>query len=678
MGLSTTYTKTETDFLIQQLEIKTNSASQIFDESGLSQQALNNGVESIIQLRLTNPKMEGNSVFLASANLNQNQGGGRFVATQKAGLVDNGGTIISSANPELYWVRVDYDRITPEMFGAGLEIEDNTDPLERFLKCCGDGYHGTAEANKKYKITRPIITTYSKSVNIDFNGATIQPEWNIVSGTVDETIKYSSSTGGFVENISVNISNVNFDLTKFTPVVSTTGENRKGIRGLTVVDAESINISNYKCKGAFYGSGLYLYNYRYATLDGIHLPDCGMKINPNGDDTGVYDAAGDGLYLGAIKGHGLTNISNIHASSQAGYFGRAGIAIEQFANDTLSHLVTLNNADFDGYHRILHQEDHGVSRIVWNNGSAKNFSNMLYNLDGKPDINYLDATNIKIEVNPDFAYGGTSGINNFQNFGDMYLNNCDIEYLVNVQERGNKFISGGTLKLNNAVVDHAVSSKTHTLTNVKTTSTGGSLFYTAFNKGVNISGGSLNGVAGSLTNIIRSFNSAININSGCKLQDCSLFGENTLPIGEAKNVISDSEITYTGSTTGVLFNGSYDSAYKLSNVKIKSNSARLELYGDGRTRYSIHDSELLNTGINAINTGATNVNGILKVRGCELYYSDKYGLTSPISNSFGSVYAVFSDNILFDATTAQNMAFPSASATTKLDSNHIARGGSIT
>ena len=206
MGLSTTYTKVETDFLIQQLEqtqqqvnynggskwhsridgylenervvldngdivkstidgntnnpnvnmtgwVKTNSASQIFDESGLSQQALNNGVESIIQLRLTNPKMKGNSVFLASANLNQNQGGGRFVATPKAGLVDNGGTIISSANPELYWVRVDYDRITPEMFGAGLEIEDNTDPLERFLKCCGDGYHGTAEANKKYKIT---------------------------------------------------------------------------------------------------------------------------------------------------------------------------------------------------------------------------------------------------------------------------------------------------------------------------------------------------------------------------------------------------------------------------------------------------------------------------------------------------------------------------------------------
>ena len=212
---------------------------------------------------------------------------------------------------------------------------------------------------------------------------------------------------------------------------------------------------------------------------------------------------------------------------------------------------------------------------------------------------------------------------------------------------------------------------------VKTTSTGGSLFYTSTNKGVNVSGGSLNGVAGSLTNIIRSFNGAININSECKLQDCSFFGENTLPIGKAKNVISDSEITYTGSTTGVLFGGSFDSAYKLSNVKIKSDSARLELYGEGRTRYSIHDSELLNTGINAINTGATNVNDILKVRGCELYYSDEYGLTSPISSSFGSVYTVFSDNILFDATTAQNMAFPASSATVKLDSNHVVKGGSI-
>ncbi|QXR26969.1 hypothetical protein [Acinetobacter junii] len=109
------------NYLMQRLaEIAVNQgwdASFVVD-GNLTQHERNKGIKSIAQLRLTAPAIKGDRVYLASVNEDQGEGGGEFVATQKSGLVDNGGTIIASPNPLIFWVRQNVVEVTPEMFGA--------------------------------------------------------------------------------------------------------------------------------------------------------------------------------------------------------------------------------------------------------------------------------------------------------------------------------------------------------------------------------------------------------------------------------------------------------------------------------------------------------------------------------------------------------------------------------
>lgn len=93
-------------------------ASFVVDASGATQQVVNDGIKSRDELRLLSPKRKGLRVYLVSIHEGLGLGGGVFISTQKSGLVDNGGTIIASSNPLFFWVRVDYDYLTPEMFGA--------------------------------------------------------------------------------------------------------------------------------------------------------------------------------------------------------------------------------------------------------------------------------------------------------------------------------------------------------------------------------------------------------------------------------------------------------------------------------------------------------------------------------------------------------------------------------
>ena len=95
-----------------------SSASAILDESGKTQQEINNGVASLDELRLINPETKGRKLYLNSVIVGKDLGGGMFVSTQKAGLSDNGGTVIASSDPKLFWVRVNYDNVIPQFWGA--------------------------------------------------------------------------------------------------------------------------------------------------------------------------------------------------------------------------------------------------------------------------------------------------------------------------------------------------------------------------------------------------------------------------------------------------------------------------------------------------------------------------------------------------------------------------------
>ena len=86
--------------------VKTNSTSQIFDKSGLSQQEWNNGVESIADLLAITKAENGSRVYVRGAQ------GGYFVFNQARVSDNDGGTVFNG------WERVNFDHIDFAMFGC--------------------------------------------------------------------------------------------------------------------------------------------------------------------------------------------------------------------------------------------------------------------------------------------------------------------------------------------------------------------------------------------------------------------------------------------------------------------------------------------------------------------------------------------------------------------------------
>lgn len=105
--------------------------SLIIDESGKSQQEINNlqKVKSLDELRLLTPSAKGEKAFLISTLEDKNIGCGTFVATQKSGLVDDGGIVIDSPNSLLKWVRIhDRSDTSVDWFGADPTGESDSTP----------------------------------------------------------------------------------------------------------------------------------------------------------------------------------------------------------------------------------------------------------------------------------------------------------------------------------------------------------------------------------------------------------------------------------------------------------------------------------------------------------------------------------------------------------------------
>ncbi len=155
-------------FILVDFKNKGWDASFVVD-GNLTQHQRNSGIKSITQLRLTEPSRKGERVFLASVNEDQNEGGGEFIATQKAGLVDDGGLVVSSPDPLLFWVRVNYGTVTPEMFGAvGDDSADDAIPLQKTMSC---GRAIELDKDRKYRSSKPIEMFSGQKVN--GNGAKI-------------------------------------------------------------------------------------------------------------------------------------------------------------------------------------------------------------------------------------------------------------------------------------------------------------------------------------------------------------------------------------------------------------------------------------------------------------------------------------------------------------------------
>ena len=151
MGLSTTYTKAETDFLIQQLE--------------QTQRQVNDGLENVAQLAgIKNPR-NGQRVYVKSYYDGLNKGGGTFVYDDSKTNINNGVTVFNG------WVRNDVKFFTPEMAGAKADgVTDDTSSINNLILELYQQDGGTVffpESKDGYKANGPIYIP--SNINIDGN-----------------------------------------------------------------------------------------------------------------------------------------------------------------------------------------------------------------------------------------------------------------------------------------------------------------------------------------------------------------------------------------------------------------------------------------------------------------------------------------------------------------------------
>lgn len=146
--------------------VKINDASQIFDESGLNQQVINRGVNTIADLlAIPNPK-NGSRVYVkgyrAATNLalaKPYKGGGDFVFISENAGVNNGITIFNG------WTRLGItNNVTPEMAGAyANDINSDADAFDIAIQYAHSNGLQVHALSETYYIDREVNVLTGKS-----------------------------------------------------------------------------------------------------------------------------------------------------------------------------------------------------------------------------------------------------------------------------------------------------------------------------------------------------------------------------------------------------------------------------------------------------------------------------------------------------------------------------------
>lgn len=466
------------------------------------------------------------------------------------------------------------------MIGLKTDGTDQTDKIEHLIDIAMSGRKVVIvqDGGDSVRITRHIVKKYASSsapmvCHINWGGVRLLGDYTIPEGVVDMgliEIELSAHTpySAFVSE------NLHIDNSAIPQTDPTTPTNRRGIGGMRVLNFGHVQDKNVYLKHCFYATGLWRGGYITWDLDGAILEDVGVKYKPTEDDTSAYDSAGDAFYIADVHGRARTSFCNVNAKSFAGKVGRAGVAYDALPN-AISHDIVMSNAFFDGYNRVHHQEDGGLSTLTWTRGGAKNFGCMLFALQaqGAHRCEALDIVNVGA-----LPYGANSGtvvtFAQSQASSTPVLVDCRIRYFASKNENGNALYQDCR-----TIIDPGV-----TVTRVASDSVydGGSV--TMYNTSL------LNYTAGSFTGknklqlISPNYVDGIVIQNGYIRMD-NVDSSNVFPVNNSgvgiPDSYSDSVFAIDAGTPSLIFRGTSHKR-RFIDCKISNNviANRVEMYGD--------------------------------------------------------------------------------------------------
>lgn len=343
-------------------------------------------VISAAALRLLTPLVNGQKAYLESHILDNSKGGGEFIATQKAGLSDNNGTVFGSPNPLLFWVRADQSNPLPEWFGAK-----------------GDGVADDASALTSYFAFMNTIQTEGKLIdNHLINSSVVISNTYGIDMSQGGKITVNADADGLVINNVARMSQFkNFRFAVNLPTASD--------KALMLVKVDSHIIG--------------------AVFDGFYVNDLTLSRTWTGRRFDSPTNAGKGIFGGTriinTQAQGLkaaTHFTNTNFFANGIYFGESFgsynqddvlvdryLALSTFVNyqaqENTSSVVKFSDTSTTGNRNLfknVHNWDNGLPSIVFSKGTAQNRWEMMYpfkvidyGFDNAPVSSDLDTQDIR-------------------------------------------------------------------------------------------------------------------------------------------------------------------------------------------------------------------------------------------------------------------------------------------
>lgn len=546
---------------------------------------------------------------------------------------------------------------------VGDGVADDTQAMQAFLNAACLIGAGVINEPKRIKITSPLVTVFGDNgVAIDFGGSTFLPTWTLTASQRVSTLVFEGG-GTYRPNAVVSLRRFRVDGTNVPYYENTNASDLRGLSGVWVYYAGTVSIDEYEANDLFFGFGALIRFFNRSYITNVKFTNVGAKFNPTGDWTAEGDAAGDAVYLGDVIGKGVSVIDNIIASSYVSKYGRAGIVMEDLTNVTTEHVLHLRNGIFSRYQRTIHQEDRGKGRCVWEGGSAEGFSNGILNYGGIEKTCYFSVKNVTFNVNPPFAYGGTTGVQNFQNGGYSVLEGCQINYLSSVAERGPYVLRDCSVSLGSAAVTlvYSFRQQPFALYNcVIDATTGG--YNTSNWQGFFAENCVFNGPASSVARPLQIIGNPLSgvyspvLISNCRFNNSFCDFVNVTDRNQVQ--FSNNTFAFSGiSTATVLGSGSNNTRITYTGCTFDAKNLWARIYGDGNVDSTFYACTFYNIQLQAINNGgATDKSDMFQAAACRFFYDDAYAPTAPIDtfSPFGGMQGC----MFVDATTGQTIANP--------------------